>query len=43
MRETSMDLTLFLALGVALLIVFSGYFLFNDAPRTGGSRSRRRR
>jgi len=37
-----MDLTLFLILGVALLIVFSGYFLFNDTP-TFGSKSRRRR
>jgi hypothetical protein len=38
-----MDLTIFLILGVALLIVFSGYFLFNDTPTFGGSKPRRRR
>jgi hypothetical protein len=38
-----MDLTAFLILGVALLIVFSGYFLFNDTPTFGGNKSRRRR
>jgi membrane-associated protease RseP (regulator of RpoE activity) len=37
------DLTTFLILGVALLIVFSGYVLFNDVPRLGGARTRRRR
>jgi len=38
-----MDLTAFLTLAVALLIVLSGYFLFNDVPRLGDSGSRRRR
>ncbi len=38
-----MDLSLLLTLGVALLIVFSGYFLFNDVPRLGNPGSRRRR
>ena len=37
-----MDLTTFLALGVALLIVFSGYFLFNEGPRFGGNGRKRR-
>jgi hypothetical protein len=37
------DLTTFLIIGVALLIVISGYFLFNDVPRLGGSGTRRRR
>ena len=37
-----MDLTTFLALGVALLIVFSAYFLFNDGSRFGSSGRRRR-
>jgi hypothetical protein len=30
-----MDLTVFLAAAVALLIVLSGYFLFNDLPSLG--------
>lgn len=38
-----MDLMTFLSLAVATLIVFSGYFLFNDVPRLGGSGTRRRR
>lgn len=38
-----MDLTTFLSLAVFALIVFSGYILFNEAPRLGGSSSRRRR
>jgi hypothetical protein len=37
------DLTTFLILAVAALIVLSGYFLFNDAPKLGGSENRRRR
>ena len=37
-----MDLTTFLILAVAALIVVSGYFLFNDVP-TLGTGSRRRR
>lgn len=37
-----MDLTSFLVIAVALLIVFSGYFLFNDVPRFGRSGRRRR-
>ena len=38
-----MDLTSFLILGVATLIVLSGYFLFNDVPSLGRSGTRRRR
>jgi|GEM_PF-5768542 len=38
-----MDMSSLLVIGVALLIAFSGYFLFNDVPRLGGSGSRRRR
>ena len=38
-----MDLASFLAVIVALLIMVSGYFLFNDAPRLRGSSNRRRR
>ena len=37
-----MDLTSFLILAVAALIVLSGYFLFNDVP-TPGMGGRRRR
>ena len=37
------DLTTFLILAVAALIVVSGYFLFNDVPTLGGSGNRRRR
>jgi hypothetical protein len=42
-RGFPMDLALFLALAVGLLIVVSGYFLFNDAPSLGRSQDRRRR
>jgi hypothetical protein len=38
-----MDLSSFLALIVAALIVLSGYFLFNDVPRLGRAGGRRRR
>ena len=38
-----MDLTTILILVVGALIVMSGYFLFNDVPRLGGSGNRRRR
>jgi hypothetical protein len=38
-----MDLTTFLSLGVALLIVLSGYLLFNDGPRLSRSGNRHRR
>lgn len=38
-----MDLTTFLILGVAALIVISSYFLFNDMPSLGRTGSRRRR
>ena len=38
-----MDLLSFLILGVAALIVLSGYFLFNDMPTLGGLGTRRRR
>lgn len=38
-----MDLTTFLTFAVAMLIVLSGYFLFNDVPRLGGTGTRRRR
>jgi hypothetical protein len=38
-----MDLASFLSVIVALLIVASGYFLFNDVPRLRGLSSRRRR
>ena len=37
-----MDLMTFLVAAVALLVVFSGYFLFNDMPRFGGNGRRRR-
>jgi hypothetical protein len=37
-----MDLTTILTLGVALVVVLSGYFLFNDVPRLGSSQRRRR-
>lgn len=37
------DLLTFLILGVAVLIVVSGYLLFNDVPRLGDLGSRRRR
>ena len=42
-REILMDFASFLALAVALLIVVSGYFLFNDVPTLGNSGGRRRR
>jgi hypothetical protein len=38
-----LDLLSFLTLGVAALIVVSGYFLFNDVPTLGRSGGRRRR
>lgn len=41
-----MDLATFLAVAVALLVVLSGYYLFNDAPILGkgvGSRRSSRR
>jgi hypothetical protein len=38
-----MDVTAFLSLAVATLIVLSGYLLFNDVPRFGSSSGRRRR
>ena len=38
-----MDLTLFLTVAVAMLIIVSGYVLFNDLPRVGRGSSRRRR
>lgn len=38
-----MDVTSFLILAVAALIVLSGYFLFNDVPVLGGPGGRRRR
>jgi hypothetical protein len=38
-----MDLTSFLILGVAAIIVISGFFLFNDMPTLGRSGGRRRR
>jgi hypothetical protein len=37
-----MDFTMFLILAALLLVVLSGYFLFNDVPRLGGSGRRRR-
>ena len=37
-----MDLTTFLVIGVALVIALSGYLLFNDVPRMGGSAGSRR-
>jgi hypothetical protein len=37
------DLTTFLTLAVATLIVLSGYFLFNDVPSLSRSGTRRRR
>jgi hypothetical protein len=37
------DLLSFLTLGVAALIVASGYLLFNDMPSLGRSGNRRRR
>ena len=42
-RGDPVDLTSILTFAVATLIVVSGYFLFNDVPRLGGSGSRRRR
>jgi hypothetical protein len=36
-----MDLATILAVIVAALIVFSGYFLFNGLPKSGGSQPRR--
>ena len=37
-----MDLAMFLAAAVAVLIMLSGYFLFNDVPTFGkGSGTRR--
>ena len=38
-----MDVTAFLSLAVLMLIVLSGYLLFNDVPRFGSTGSRRRR
>jgi hypothetical protein len=38
-----MDLLSFLTVIVALLIVLSVYFLFNDMPRLGSSGNRSRR
>lgn len=38
-----MDLTSILTVVVAVLIVLSGYLLFNDVPKLGGSGNRRRR
>jgi hypothetical protein len=38
-----MDLTPFLTLAVALLIIVSGYVLFNDVPMLGKNGTRRRR
>ena len=38
-----MDLTAFLSVAVAGLIVISGYFLFNDVPSLGSFSTRRRR
>ncbi len=38
-----MDLASLAALVVAVLIVVSGYFLFNDVPRPRGNHSPRRR
>lgn len=38
-----MDMTILLTAAVAVLIVLSGYFLFNDVPRLGGTTQRRRR
>jgi len=37
-----MDLTAFLTIGVAVVIALSGYLLFNDMPRPGGSAGPRR-
>lgn len=40
--EDEMDLASFLAAAVAVLVVLSAYFLFNDAPTLGkGAGSRR--
>ena len=38
-----MDLTSILTIVVAVLIVVSGYLLFNDIPKLGRSGNRRRR
>jgi membrane-associated protease RseP (regulator of RpoE activity) len=38
-----MDFTTFLTVAVALLIVLSGYLLFNDVPRFGRPSPRRPR
>ena len=38
-----MDLASILSVAVAVLILVSGFFLFNDVPRLGGSGPRRRR
>jgi hypothetical protein len=37
------DLTSIMTVLVAVLIVFSGYILFNDMPKLRGSGNRRRR
>ena len=42
-RGAPMDLTPFLTLAVALLIIVSGYLLFNDVPTLGKNGTRRRR
>jgi hypothetical protein len=36
-----MDVSLFLAVAVAILIASSGYFLFNGVPSIGKERQRR--
>ena len=38
-----MDMPTFLSAAVVLVIALSGYILFNDVPRLGGSGTRRRR
>jgi len=38
-----MDVSMFLALAIAFLIVLCAYLLFNDVPRPGGVGVRRRR
>jgi hypothetical protein len=42
-REDPMDLSLFLAIAVAVLIACSGYFLFNGMPGTGRDQPRQGR
>jgi hypothetical protein len=37
-----MDLATFLAIAVAVLVVLSAYFLFNDVPTFGASSGSRR-